>query len=276
MELNWFEAIVYGLISGLSEFLPVSSRAHQAVLRHLFGGGNTNVLDLMIHIAIFAALVLNCQKPIRIINRTNRILSTPRNQRRREPNGQITALIRLLKTACWPVVLAAFLFVITDRISTRFQFLAVCVAANGIVLYISWHCRSANKDARFISSLDSFLVGFASALGIVPGISRIGMGISMLSMRGYDARHAADWAVLISIPAVAALCVSDIILIATGSAGTLSFLLMVKYVISAAFACLGSFLGIRVLKTLTSHRAIGWASYYCWGLAMFSFVLFML
>ena len=276
MELNWFEAIIYGLISGISEFLPVSSRAHQAVLRHLFGGGNTNILDLMIHIAMLAALILANQKPIRVIGRTRRILATPRNRRRREPDPQITALLSLLKIACWPVVLASFLFVLTDRVSSRFQFLALCIAVNGIVLYICWHCRSANKDARFMSRLDSVLIGFSSALGVVPGISRVGMGVSIATMRGVEPRRAADWAVLLSIPAVAALCVADIILIATGEVGTLSFLLLVKYLVSAAFALLGTFFGIRVLKFFASHRAIGWLSYYCWGLAMFAFVLFML
>ncbi len=276
MELNWFEAIIYGLISGLSEFLPVSSRAHQAVLRHLFGEGKTNVLDLMIHIAILASLILNCQKPIRIIGRTRRILAIPRNRRKREPNSETVSLIQLLKTACWPVVLTAFLFVITDTISSRFQFLAIFLAVNGIVLYICWHCRVANKDARFMSSLDAILIGFSSSLGVVPGISRVGMGLSISMMRGVEPRRAVDWTILISIPAVAALCIADIIIIATGGAGTLSFLLLIKYLVSAMFACLGTFFGIRALKFLTSHRTIGYVSYYCWGLAMFAFVLFML
>lgn len=276
MELNWFEAIIYGLISGLSEFLPVSSRAHQAVMRYLFGGENTGVLDLMIHLAILAALILNCQKPIRIIGRTRRILTIPRNRRKREPNQEVVSLIHLLKTACWPVVLAAFLFVLTDKISSRLQYLSVFLAVNGIVLYISWHCRVANKDARFMSSLDSVLIGFSSALGVVPGISRVGMGISISMMRGVEPRKAADWSILISIPAVAAFCIADIIIIATGGAGTLSFLLLIKYLVSALFACLGTFLGIRALKAFVSHRTVGWFSYYCWGFAMFTFVLFML
>lgn len=276
MDLNWFEAIIYGLVSGMSEFLPASSRAHQAIMRQLFGGGNTNVLDLMIHLAIFVSLILSSQKPIRLLNRTRKILVLPSNRRKREPDHQLAALLQLLKTACWPVVLTAFLFVITDRISSRLQFLAICIAANGIVLYICWHCRSANKDARFMSGMDAFLIGFSSALGVVPGISRVGMGISISMMRGVEPRRAADWAVLISIPAVAALCVADIIVIATGTAGTLSFLLLVKYLTSAVFACLGSLLGIRALKFLAANRVIGWVSYYCWGLAMFAFVLFML
>ena len=127
-----------------------------------------------------------------------------------------------------------------------------------------------------MSSLDAILIGFSSSLGVVPGISRVGMGLSISMMRGVEPRRAVDWTILISIPAVAALCIADIIIIATGGAGTLSFLLLIKYLVSAMFACLGTFFGIRALKFLTSHRTIGYVSYYCWGLAMFAFVLFML
>ena len=127
-----------------------------------------------------------------------------------------------------------------------------------------------------MSALDAVLIGFSSALGVVPGISRIGMGVSISMMRGVEPRKAADWAILISIPAIAALCVGDIILIATNGAGSLSFQLLIKYVLSAGFACVGTSMGIQALKFLASHRVVGWASYYCWGLAMFAFVLFML
>lgn len=276
MELNWLEAILYGLISGIAEFLPVSSRAHQSVLKQLFGGGNTAVLDFLIHIAMLIALYFSCQKTIRIINRTRKQLSIPRSRRKKEPNSQMTALISFLKTACWPVIIMTLFYKLCDQLSTRFQLLAICLVINGIVLYISRYVRTANKDSRFMSRFDSLLIGISSGFGVVPGISRVGIGLSITFMRGVEPRHAFDWMMLISIPAIAALCIADIVIIATVGAGSFGFLLLLKYLISAVFAGLGTFIGISFLRFLVSHRAVGWVSYYCWGLAMFAFVLFML
>ena len=62
MNLNWFDSIVYGLISGFADILPVSAQAHQTLMLKFFGvRGNMAVMELLIHIAVIAALYINCR-----------------------------------------------------------------------------------------------------------------------------------------------------------------------------------------------------------------------
>ena len=70
MNMSWFESIIFGLFSGLTEFLPVSSSAHQQIMMHLFGVDVRDpVRDFFIHIAMLVAVVTSCKSFFDIIKR---------------------------------------------------------------------------------------------------------------------------------------------------------------------------------------------------------------
>ena len=71
--MNWLQSILYGLISGLSEFMPVSSFAHQSILRELFGvNGKDVVQDLFVHLAALVAVIYGCNNLLEQIKRSTR------------------------------------------------------------------------------------------------------------------------------------------------------------------------------------------------------------
>ena len=60
--MNWLESLLYGLVSGFAEFLPVSAAAHQALMKRLFGVDvQTGFLDFLVHAAVLAALCFSCR-----------------------------------------------------------------------------------------------------------------------------------------------------------------------------------------------------------------------
>lgn len=275
--MNWLESIIYAFISGLAEFLPVSSRAHQSIMRQLFGvSESTAVLDFLVHFAILLALFFICQSQLAAMRRTQKLLSIPPKRRKYQPDKEIAAMSRLVKTACIPVLIFTVFYVLADKVTSQLQIMAFCLLLNGVALYAVTHLRSGDKKASQLTSVDGLLIGFISGVGIIPGFSRVGLGLSISHMRGAAAKNAVDWALLISIPALIGLCIADLILMFSAGIGTFTFLMLIQYLVSAFAAYLGAYLSISLLHFLSVKVGFSWFSFYCWGLGLFSFILFML
>jgi len=277
MEFNWLESILYALISGMTEFLPVSSAAHQSILRTLFGNsGNTIVLDFLIHLAALAAVYINCQSHVSAIIRTRRILSIPKRRRKRQPNMTLVAELRLLRSAALPAIVMVFFTTSVSVVADKLQLLALILLINGTMLYITGHIPIGNKTVGSMNRFESLLIGLASGFGIVPGFSRLGLGVSVAVMRSTTPQNAFNWSLLLSIPVLGALCIADIVLMFTAGVGSFGFLTLIQCMVSAFFAYVGATLAMTLLRFIAVKAGFSWFSYYCWGLAMFAFLLFMI
>lgn len=277
MELNWLESIIYAFISGITEFLPVSSRAHQAMMLQMFGrDSSTVILNLLIHISLLLAVFLNCQNQIQALRRTQRLLMIPARRRKRQPEREQVAKFRLIRTASIPVLIFTVFFQIADLAAARLQIVAICLVLNGVMLYITGHIALGNKDASHLTGFDGILIGLVSGLGILPGFSRLGLGTSVSVMRGASTKDALDWALLISIPALIGLCIADMILIFTAGVGTVTFLMVLQFLVSALAACIGAYLAIAVMRFMAVKIGFSVFACYCWGIGLFSFILFMI
>ena len=84
MELSWFESLIYGIISGLTEFLPISSEAHRAIFLRLIGASDFVLLRLMVHLGALVALLVSCVPVISRLNRERKLVSVEKKRRRNE------------------------------------------------------------------------------------------------------------------------------------------------------------------------------------------------
>ena len=277
MSFSWFESLIYAFVAGVTEFLPVSSHAHRSILRHLFAvDTNTTVLDFLIHFAILLSVIFFCQSQLALMKRTRKLLSIPARKRAREPGTEATAKYKLVRAAILPVLIFTAFFQIAHRVADSLNIMAICLLVNGLVIYITGLVRTGNKAASQMSRVDGTLIGFISGLGIIPGFSRVGLGLSISHIRGASGAHAIDWVLLLSIPALIGLCITDLIVMFTVGAGTFTFLLLLKYLVSAFAAYAGAYLSMILLRHLAAKVGITWFAFYCWGAALFSFILFMI
>ena len=116
MNLNLLESLFYGLVSGLSEILPVSGPAHRQLMLQLLGeSGEQGLLRLMIHIGILAALYYSCQNHILRMIRARKLARVPKRKRRRPLDVRSLMDLSLLKTMAVPVILALLVY---NRAST--------------------------------------------------------------------------------------------------------------------------------------------------------------
>ncbi len=276
MELNWFEALIYGIVSGLTEFLPVSSSAHQALMLKLFGSASAgNLLTLLVHLSILLALFSDRSQYIEQLRRNQRLATIPKQRRKRQPDLTRLLEMKMLKTAVIPLLISYIFYPKFRQWDNNLLWISVFLIVNGVLLFMPLLVRNGNKDARSMTGLDSLLLGICSALAGLPGISRIGAVSSAAVARGADKEHALNWALLICIPGLACYVGFDLFAIVTGGIGPFGVLTL----IGCLLACVGSFFASRfAIRTMRSFaRRMGFSGfcYYCWGVALFSFIMYL-
>ena len=273
--MSLLQSILYGLISGFSELLPVSSHAHQALMLKLFGVDAREPLrDLLVHGAVLFALYTGCKAMILRIRR-ERSIST-RGRRGRRQVSDSTYDFRLIRSAVMPMLIVFLLYISTRNLENSMTALALLFTINGIALIIPEYTRQANKGASLMSGLDGIVMGILGGLSAFPGISRIGLMNSYALLRGADKQKAVTWAYLLSIPALALMCVLDVVFIFTSGVGGITFLGVCGYILSALAAYIGAYLSITFIRFLSVRTGYTGFAYYCWGTALFAMILYLI
>ncbi len=274
MDLNWFESLIYGLISGVTEFLPISSQAHQRLMLQLFGVDISDpVRDLFIHIALLFSLYSGCRTLFDQVKRDRRIQQRKRSNTYRY--SHIALDMRLVKSASAPMLLAMVALYYFRAKDVSLLTLALFLLINGIILFAPDRMLQSNKDVRSMSVMDSILIGFSGALSVFPGVSRMGTIISSSVARGADKQHALNWGFLLSVPAIILFIGIDLFTIFTFQVDINFWSNFFSYILSAAFSYLGGYISIRGLKLLVSNMGISGFCYYSWGAALFTFIIYL-
>ena len=273
--MNWIKSILYGLVSGFTEFLPVSSSSHQAILLHLFGVDSKDpIQDLLIHIAVILALFMACRSLFSNIQRGRRLSDSRKRIGSYVARGLFD--LRLVKTATVPLVICLLLTVSTRRLESSLVYIALFSLINGIMLIVPEYIRHGNKDARTMTGLDGIMIGLCGALSVLPGISRFGAIHTYATVRGANKQHSLNWALLLSVPALIVLCGFDIVGLFTVSFIPFSAALLAGYFLAAVSAYLGAYAGIIFIRFLTVRSGFTGFAYYSIGVSLFSVILYLI
>jgi len=276
LEINWTESFLYGIISGITEFLPISSKAHQNILYQLFGITQPDsLMSLAVTLGTLLALVMSVSSVIRRIRREYALSRIPAKRRKRPLDKQTLFDRKFLVTACIPMLLWLIFYGKIQSISAMMPVNAIFLVLNGAILLIPGYLPRGNKDSRTMTLLDSVLFGICGGLGFLPGVSRIGAASSAVIARGADPEQAFKWSLLLSIPALGAiLCFDGYAAVSAGLAGMdMSYFL--KCVAAGVCAFLAGNFAIGVMRNLASRSGFTGFSYYCWGAALFSFIIYL-
>ena len=272
--MSAIESIIYGFVSGLAEFMPVSPQAHQSILMRLFGlSVREPIRDMLVHIAILIALVTTCRtlfSHFKISSRTHN-----RHNRRVAPRQEIYD-IRLAKTAVFPLLIGLLFYFTTRKLETNHLVLVLFLILNGIIIIIPEYARHGNKDARFMSGGDAVIIGLLGAASIFPGISRIAAIDSYTTLRGVSRTNSINWLFLLSVPVLVIWIFIDLILLFILPIAKITFISFLHYLLSALSAYFGGYLSIALMRYLSVHTGYSAFAYYSWGAAMLTFVLYLI
>lgn len=274
MNLGWFQSVVYGFLSGLTDILPVSAQAHKVLMLKFFGvKGNVQMMDLLIHVGIFAALYLNCQTQLIRMSRARALARIPKKKRKRPLDTRSLMDLSLLKTMLLPAILGLLLSSYTAKWESNLMVIAIFLFINGIILYAPQFLPTGNRDSRTMSRVEGFLMGLGGAASVLPGISAMGVCTSVASVCGVDRNYGLNMSLLMSLFLTLGNLVLDIAAIAGGGMGTLSFLILVRYLFTAVCAFAAAMAGIRLMRLLAQEQGYSLFGLYCLGVALFTFIL---
>ena len=275
--MQFIESLIYGIVSGLTEIFPVSSQANQMVMRHLFGVSQKEpIRDLLVHIAILAAVFLACRGMFIKIRR-EQILA---HRMRRNPS-QVRALkgvydMRLVRTATPVMLIGMFANLLFADFYDKRPLFSLVLLLNGALTLIPTYLHQGNRDARTMTSFDGMLIGLAAALSAIPGISRNGAIMFMTLIREADKHNGVTWALLLTVPAVGILILLDFIAMFTVGIGAVTFSVFLGYLVSMLAAFAGAYVGVYTIRTLISRSDYSAFAYYDFGLALLCFVLYLI
>lgn len=276
MDLNWFESILFGFFSGLADILPVSSQAHQMVLLKLLGEGDVpGELRLVIHLATLGAIYYSCQSQIIRIIRARNLARIPRRRRRRPLDVRSLMDFSLWKTTLIPIIIGFLFYDKAQTLGVHMPLIACFLLVNGIILYIPQFLPGGNKDSRTLSRVEGVLMGLGGAVSVLPGISCMGASVSVGSACGMDRTYSVNMALLMNIAVTVGLCIFDVMSVISVGFSGLSLSVLLCYVLAAAAAFVGVTLGIRIMRTLAVNIGFTGFSFYCWGAALFTFILYL-
>ena len=275
--MGLIQSILYGLFSGLAEFLPISSSAHQALLLRLSGKAQRDpICDFFVDVALLLAVLIGNRHLLGRVARENRLLKMSRRSRKNSQISQGGYDIRLVKTAAIPMILGLCLQQSTRFLESNYLLLVLFLTLNGLFLYIPEHMRQANKEARHMSRFDGILLGIVSGFSVIPGLSRVAAGSSVALLRGAGRQNACTWVLLLSIPALVVIVVFDLIALLSSGFQMLAFASIPGYLLSALFAFVGGWCGIQLLRFLSVRSGYGGFAFYSWGVAMLALILYLI
>lgn len=195
------EAIILGLVQGLTEFLPISSSAHLRIVGEFLPAAQDPgaAFTAITQIGTEAAVILFFWRDIvRIIGAWFKSLL------RRIPAGDPDARMGwLIIVGTIPIVVLGLLF--QDQIETTFRSLwliAGMLILFGVLLGIADHVGAKKRQLKDLTVPHGVVYGFAQALALIPGVSRSGGTITAGLFMGYERAAAARYAFLLAIPAV--------------------------------------------------------------------------
>lgn len=255
--MEWFEAIILGLVQGLTEFLPVSSSGHLAIGKALLGVEPAG--DLVFEVTVHAATVLAT-----IVVFRKQIWKLLCGLFKFQYNDETDYIAKLCVSMIPVFVVGMFL---KDKVEAAFssmRVVGVCLLVTALLLtlsdFLAKRVSAAMKESRNgISFWQAFVVGIGQALAVLPGLSRSGTTISTGLLCGVKREHMAQFSFLMVLVPILGETFLDLVGgdMAASAVGALPLLLgFVAAFFSGLFAC-------RVMIALVRKAQLKWFGLYC-------------
>ena len=192
--MTWFEALILGLIQGLTEYLPVSSSGHLAIGSALFGieGEENLAFTIIVHVATVLSTLVILWKEIEWIFKG--LFKFQMNDETRYVINIIVSMI--------PIGIVGVFF--KDKVEAIFGsgllVVGFCLLVTALLLSFSYYYKPRQKEK--ISLKDAFIIGLSQACAVLPGLSRSGTTIATGLLLGNSKEKLAQFSFLMVIPPI--------------------------------------------------------------------------
>ncbi len=266
--LNIVSAVLFGIMQGIAEFLPISSSGHLAILHSFFNIGfdSTLTFDVMLHLGTLIAVVIVYFRDLcALIPAAFSLLGKVfRKKWKLADYTSDERLVLFLVIACLPLIAAAFINDYVEILSSYTKVVGGILIVNGLVLFVSDRIGKGGKNVEKTTPLNAFLVGLCQMCAILPGLSRSGSTITGGLLQGFDRDYAVKFSFLLSIPAIvgANIFVLPDMLDEIAAAPAPSELLL-PALVGIVSAVLAGIAAMKLLVYISKHSNFRLFGYYC-------------
>ena len=241
------EAILLAFVQGITEWLPISSSGHLALIQQKLGFESPVFFDVMLHLGtLIVILIVFREKIVKIAKIVHlKGLATPEGK-----------ILKLIIVGNIPIAIAYILFGedIKAMFSNAFA-VAIAFLATGVVLFLTFRTRERRNELTY---MDSVLIGVAQAFALVPGLSRSGLTIAIALLLGIERRKAAEFSFLLAIPAVIGAAIEESLTCEFAGIDVLSVL------VGVIIAMIVGYVALKLLLRIVQRGKLYIFSIYCW------------
>ncbi len=267
--MSTFQALILGLLQGVTEFLPVSSSGHLVIMQHYLGLRQPLVLfDIVLHAATLIVVLIYFRGDLGSII-SSLIKLKPHH------SEQILGrkIFYLIMVGTIPtVILGLILRVWADLLCTRVGLTSAMLIITGIILRVGEKTKRTGRGIKEMGLMDAFLIGAMQGIAIVPGISRSGATISAGLLRGINKEFSFRYSFLLSIPAIL-----GALILSLKDALTEKNLPShpLPWIVGVLSAFTVGYLSLVFLRKTVVKGKLSFFAYYCWILGIGSLILWI-
>ncbi|GAA0354802.1 undecaprenyl-diphosphate phosphatase [Bacillus horti] len=249
--MDWIEAILLGLVQGLTEFLPISSTGHLYLGRELIGLKEAGLfLDTMLHLGTLIAVIVVYKNELWTVIK--------------KPFGRLS-LILIVGTI--PAVAVGLLFKdYFEGISKTGSTIGWEFLITGFILWFSDRIKKGAKKLQDISYGDALFIGSFQAVAIFPAISRSGLTIVAGLFRKLDREVAAYFSFLLSVPVIGGAVLLQLVDLLQGKG--LGEVTGSALLIATIASALAGFIAVKWMISYLKKGSLKWFAVYVWTLGL--------
>ncbi len=268
------EAVILGVVQGLTEFLPISSSGHLVIFRHVLDLKASSIsFDISVHIGTLMAVMAYFWEDIRSIlitlYRSISFFIKRTHSQQTAVNDHDIRWIFLIITGTIPTAIAGILFYqISDRLFSSVFTVGVMLFITGFLLWLTRGVKKTGKGIDLFTVRDAFIIGLMQGMAILPGLSRSGCTIAVGLFLGIHREIATKFSFLLSIPAILGAGFLIIKKLPNDPSFSVTITLM-----GTAVSCMVGFLSLKFLVFIIKQGKLYFFAPYCWLLGLIAFYL---
>lgn len=250
--MNIIQALILGIIQGITEWLPISSSGHLVLAQQYFGLDVPLAFDVILHLGTLLVVFIVFWKDILEIAKSSLKFRWDEN----------TKLLLFIIIGTIPIALVGFFF--RDFIKSLFEsVLAVGIAllVTGTVLFLT----KFTKDKTKLNWWKALIVGIAQAFALIPGISRSGSTISAGLYLGIKREKIAKFSFLMFIPAMIGATILEI--------GEIVNVELMPTIVGTLTSIIVGYISLKWLLKIIQKGKFHYFSYYCWILGIITIII---
>ncbi len=254
------QAILLGIIQGVTEFIPVSSSGHLVLANYFIGFELQDItFEILLHVGTLFSVIIYFRKDIArllsaLVHYRDKSLEKVRHRR-----VVWFLAVGTIVTGILGFIMKGFV----ERIFYEPLFTAFMLLITGTIIFISDYIKPKKLEMHETGKVKAAIIGIAQAFAILPGISRSGSTIATSMFVGLKREDAARFSFLLSIPAITGATLFEL-----RSFASVQSYHVPGYILGTVAAFIAGYLVIALLLELIRKRRLKIFSFYCWTVAI--------